>query len=141
MTTAAMVLMMKTLKSMNPTKYAFLILTCSLVTSAGLFKISTVSWMPLTLIMIFSSGMMTLFIYVSSLAPNEKSKSSHSWMWALLLVMSMSPKAHTLSTTKQSMKTFSHQTLILIMTAILILTMLAISSQSFNPQQTMSSTF
>ena len=136
MITIVILVMIASLLSVRPLKYAILIIALSTCTALFLFKLSLSSWMPLVLIIVFSSGMITLFIYISSLAPIRKRKQKYPLL-PLLLFRFWYP----LKLKKDTIKLFTSQTFFIFIILILVLTILVISCQSFNPHQAMTSTF
>ena len=133
---------MKIVKSMNPIALSISILIMSIARRIILFKRIINRWISYVLILTFSSGIMTLFIYVSSLSPNEKSKTNKTrgifipLTLFIFLVPNISP-----SNIKESIKIFSSQTPIMVITIILLVTIFSIVKQRFHPNQTTSSNF
>jgi hypothetical protein len=77
-------------------------------------------------------------VYVSSLAPNKKRNQNHPYIFPLILLRVYSSLEFR---KKSSIRIFSSQTFFIIVIIILIFTMLAISFQGFNPQQSMASSY
>jgi 23S rRNA G2069 N7-methylase RlmK/C1962 C5-methylase RlmI len=83
--------------------------------------------------------MITLFIYTASLAANETNKTKKK-MYPLLLVI-IAPPMFMQKKTQESIKSFSSYTAIMILARILMVTLVAITTQAHNPNQTLSSSF
>nr|QFG71650.1 NADH dehydrogenase subunit 6 [Oribatula sp. XFX] len=142
MTAMSMIVTTKMMKSMSPMTVAISLLAISILSSTVVFKGSLSSWMPFVLILTFSSGMMTLFIYVTSLSPNEKTKTKKSMVLLTLpmLILVSQPNTNA-KMMKESMKAFSSNVTMIIMATILLASMLAIAMHTYNPMQSMYSSF
>ncbi len=84
---------------------------------------------------------MTLFIYTTSIAPNEKPKNKK---FIIVFVISISITKipfRFVTETKESIKTFSRKLLIIFIAATLIITILSLSIYGHHPNQTISSSF
>nr|QYF07812.1 NADH dehydrogenase subunit 6 [Oribatula sakamorii] len=141
MTALTTITLSKMTKSMNPINLTIALLVISILIALLLFKAILSSWLAFILILTFSSGMLTLFIYAASLTPNEKSKQKGFPIFMIVLILMSIQTPMKPTSMKTSMKSFSSQTFIMIMTSILILTMISISKHSFNPQQSISTSF
>jgi uncharacterized membrane protein YhaH (DUF805 family) len=125
--------------TINPISLAVSLMAASIIITPYLYKTLTRSWIPLVIILTFSSGMITLFIYTASLAANETNKTKKK-MYPLLLVI-IAPPMFMQKKTQESIKSFSSYTAIMILARILMVTLVAITTQAHNPNQTLSSSF
>uniref|UniRef100_UPI00315DD9A5 NADH dehydrogenase subunit 6 n=1 Tax=Allonothrus sinicus TaxID=3138099 RepID=UPI00315DD9A5 len=139
MLAAATVMMASTTTS--PISLSVMILTVSIMLTTPIYKSTGSGWIPFILIITFSSGMMTLFMYTASLANNEVNKSKKKTLTtAILLTPLMIPHTHQ-NKTQSSMKVFSKQSMMMMMMMMLIITMMALASHGHSPHQTLNSSF
>nr|WOW98967.1 NADH dehydrogenase subunit 6 [Borysthenes sp. 2 WQW-2023a] len=68
----------------HPISLGSMLFLQSVFTSLMMIMLNKNSWMPMTLIITFSGGIMIMFIYMSSIASNEKFKPSSKWMLLLM---------------------------------------------------------
>lgn len=116
------------------------VIVFSIIITKELFIIRNSSWLSLVLILTFSSGIITLFVYAASLAPNEKkSKTS----FKIILLCGLLPILSQITLPKQIhfIKTFSSRNIIVLIVLILLLVIITITRFSFHPNQTLSSSF
>jgi anaerobic C4-dicarboxylate transporter len=123
----------------NPITIAVSLITASILLTPYLYKNLARRWIPLVLILTFSSGIITLFIYTASLASNETNKRKKK-LYPLLLILA-TPPLITQKKTQIRIKTFSAYNMILILGGILVITLMALTSQAHNPNQTLTSSF
>lgn len=131
----------KTIIVINPTTIALSILTISLMVSVVIFKKTLVRWLAFVLILTFSSGMITLFIYVASLSPNEKIKINKKNLILVVTILIARVPIINSEVSKISIKTFSRQTFIFVIAIIILVRIVAIATQRYNPTQAASSNF
>jgi hypothetical protein len=85
---------------------------------------------------------MTLFIYASSLVPTiKKNQKKQKVIPMLIVILTLSGPILTSHKNRQTIKIFSSQTVIIIITTMLILTLIAVRRQGHHPLQTISTSF
>jgi hypothetical protein len=124
----------------NPISIAVCLVIISITLTPYLYKNITRRWVPLILILTFSSGIMTLFIYAASLTANEKTKKTRK-AYPLAIAIAFSPPLISQRKAKTGIKSFSTYTTMILLATILIVTLVALTSQAHNPNQTLTSSF
>ena len=131
----------KIMIGINPLIISISIIALSIITAVIIFKTTMSRWLAFVLILTFSSGIITLFIYASSLSPNEKTKTKkHRKFIVLIIIAATIPHSHPIQI-KESIKIFSNQVTIMIIITVLIATMVSISIHGYSPYQPISSNF
>jgi hypothetical protein len=121
---------------------AIFIIIISITTTYILFKATLSRWLSFIVIITFSSGIITLFIYTASLAPNEERKIKKSKIIiAIPLIFLIITIPINNKEIKKTIKIFTNQIIILIIGTVLILVIVSISSHGHNPTQTISTSF
>jgi len=93
------------------------------------------------MIITFSSGIITLFIYTASLVNNEVNKTNKKkTIIAIRTLRIMMPHTQE-KKTQRTIKFFSKYPIIMMIAAILIVTMTALVSHGHRPHQTLNSSF
>jgi hypothetical protein len=132
----------KAIISLTPLTIAISILVTSAATALILFKYRLSRWLSFVLVLTFASGMIILFVYATSLSPNEKTRSrKKNKIIVLPLIIAVCCIRERRIKAKESIKTFSNQSALIIIALLLVLTMLALSLHTYNPLQTTSSRF
>jgi hypothetical protein len=116
---------------------AAILLVISIILSPILYKELAHPWISYVLILTFSRGIITLFIYASSLMPTEwtkNKKNSLAVVAAAVIIITITKEQ---STTKinLSIKTFSSRVMIIAAASFLIFFMCTISTISSNPMK------
>ena len=130
-----------TLKNINPITIATSIIILSILSTNTIYKNLMSRWLPFIIILTFSSGMITLFLYTASLSSNEKTKQKKIVITVLITVSAISSTKVMQNKTTQQIKNFSASTTYPLMIIILILTIITITSITSTPTQTISSSY
>jgi len=128
-------------KTLNPFNVSFSILVISLILSISIFKLTISRWMAFVMILTFSSGIITLFLYTSSTASNETSKTKKRWIFIRILIITAISTNQPKKKETLTIKLFSSQSFIITIGIILIMTIVFVSNQSHHPNQSIFSSF
>lgn len=128
-------------KTIRPISLAITILVISIMSTIPIYKASARRWISFILIITFSSGIITLFIYTASLLNNEVNKTKKNKTLMLIIIIAASIPQTQQTKTQRSIKNFSKRPTIIIMASILIITIIAIVRHGHRPHQTLNSSF
>jgi CDP-diglyceride synthetase len=125
----------------RPSSIAILLLAYSIIATKPLYQISRRRWLPFVLILTFSSGMITLFIYASSLLSNEKNTTKKNKKPIVALLALSYASITQPFPTQERIKSFSSQAPLILIATLLIMTIAALTAHSHHPFQTLNSSF
>jgi len=128
-------------KIIRPLRLSITLLLISIISTKIIYKECASSWLPFVVIITFSSGMITLFIYTTSITSNEKNKITKKPLIMLIVLATLTLKKVRSEKPSINIKSFSMQNLLILIGIILILTLLAVSSHGHHPNQTLNSSF
>jgi len=128
-------------KIVRPLRLSIVLLTTSILSTKLIYKECTSRWLPFVVIITFSSGIITLFIYATSITSNEKTKIRKKTILILIISAVLTLKKVRHVNPSLNIKSFSIQNLLILIAIILILTLLAVSSHGHHPNQTLNSSF
>ena len=124
----------------NPLIISISILTLSLIITPTIYKSMTERWIPFVLVITFSTGMMILFLYASSLTSNEVNKFKNKKIIATLMLIIAIQKSRSIQT-RGRRETLSSKIMIITIASVLLITILALSIQGYTTNHSLRSSF
>jgi hypothetical protein len=124
----------------NPLIISISIMVLSLIITPTIYKSIPERWTPFVLVITFSTGMIILFLYASSLTSNEVNKSKNKKIIITLMLTIVIQKSRS-TQTRGRRETLSSKITIITIASVLLITMLALSIQGYTPNQSIRSSF
>ncbi len=124
----------------NPLIISVSILILSLIATPTIYKSTPERWIPFVLVITFSTGIIILFLYASSLTSNEVNKFKKRKIILTIITLIVIQKSRTIQT-KGRRENISTKIIIITIASVLLATILALSIQGYAQNQSIRSSF